>query len=36
MKAWQIVSDGIDALQLADREVGAPGPGEVRVKIEAS
>jgi NADPH:quinone reductase-like Zn-dependent oxidoreductase len=36
MKAWQITSDGIDALQLADREVAAPGAGEVRVRIEAS
>lgn len=36
MKAWQIVADGIDALTLAEREAAAPGPGEVRVKIEAS
>jgi NADPH:quinone reductase-like Zn-dependent oxidoreductase len=36
MKAWQIVTDGIDALRLADLEVPAPGPGEVRVKVEAS
>lgn len=37
MKAWQIVSDGgIDALTLADTALPEPGPGEVRVRIEAS
>jgi len=36
MKAWQIVSDGIDALQLAEVAARDPGPGEVRVRIEAS
>ena len=36
MKAWQIVNDGIDALTLAERDVADPGPGEVRVRIEAS
>lgn len=36
MKAWQIVSDGIDALQLAEVAGRDPGPGEVRVRIEAS
>jgi len=36
MKAWQIVTDGIDALTLAELDVPTPGPGEVRVKIEAS
>ncbi len=37
MRAWQIVSDGgIDALELTDRDVGAPGPGEVKVRIRAS
>lgn len=36
MKAWQIVTDGIDALNLADVDVPAPGPDEVRLKVEAS
>lgn len=37
MKAWQIVSDkGIDALNFADVETPEPGPGEVRVRIEAN
>jgi len=37
MKAWQIVSDGgIDALKLADVAPGAPGPGEVRVRLKAN
>lgn len=36
MKAWQIVSDGIDALKLAEAAARDPGPGEVRVRIEAS
>jgi NADPH:quinone reductase-like Zn-dependent oxidoreductase len=37
MRAWQIVSDrGIDALHLADRDVGAPGPYEVKVRLHAS
>jgi NADPH:quinone reductase-like Zn-dependent oxidoreductase len=37
MKAWQIISDGgIDALNLADVDLPAPGPGEVRVRIDAS
>ncbi|MEM1197721.1 MAG: NAD(P)-dependent alcohol dehydrogenase [Pseudomonadota bacterium] len=37
MRAWQIVSDGgVDALELADREVGAPGAGQVKVRMHAS
>ncbi len=36
MKAWQIVKNGIDALALAERDAAEPGPGEVRVRIEAS
>lgn len=36
MKAWQIVGDGIDALKLADLDVAAPGPGELRMRVEAS
>lgn len=37
MKAWQIVGDdGIDALTLADVEIGDPGPGEVRFSVRAS
>ena len=37
MRAWQIVSDGgIDALELAEREAGEPGPGEVKVRVRAS
>jgi NADPH:quinone reductase-like Zn-dependent oxidoreductase len=36
-KAWQIVSDGgIDALACNDFEAGAPGPGQVRVRVSAS
>lgn len=36
MKAWQIVSDGIDALKLAETAARDPGPGEVRMRVEAS
>lgn len=37
MRAWQIVSDGgIDALELAERTVGEPGPGEVKVRVRAT
>lgn len=36
MKAWQIVSDGIDALKLAEVAAREPGPGEVRMRVEAS
>ena len=37
MKAWRIENDdGIDALSLADIEIGDPGPGEVRVKVMTS
>ncbi|NNF78503.1 MAG: NAD(P)-dependent alcohol dehydrogenase, partial [Rhizobiales bacterium] len=37
MRAWQIVSDGgVDALKLAERDVGAPGLGEVKVRMRAS
>ncbi|HSH43724.1 MAG TPA: NAD(P)-dependent alcohol dehydrogenase [Arenicellales bacterium] len=37
MRAWQIQStDGIDALACVDRDCGAPGPGEVRVRVRAS
>ncbi len=37
MRAWQIVSEGgVDALNLAERDVGAPGLGEVKVRMRAS
>jgi NADPH:quinone reductase-like Zn-dependent oxidoreductase len=37
MRAWQIVSDGgIDALHCAERDIGAPGHGEVKIKVSAS
>ena len=37
MKAYEIVSDGgIDALNLADRELPKPGPGEVLVRMHAN
>src|SRR3546814_7408546 len=36
MKAWQIVKEGIDALQLAETAPRDPGHGELRVRVEAS
>ncbi len=37
MRAWQIVSDGgVDSLELTDRTLGDPGPGEVKVRMRAS
>ena len=38
MKAWRIESNdgGIDALKLADIDIGEPGPGEVRFRVRAS
>lgn len=37
MRAWQIQSDGgIDGLGLADLDLAAPGPGEVRVRLRAN
>lgn len=37
MRAWQIVSsNGIDALELAERRSPEPGPGQVKVRIRAS
>ena len=37
MKAWRIENDdGIDALNLADIDIGEPGPGEVRFRVKAS
>ncbi len=37
MRAWQIVSDGgVDSLNLGERDVGAPGFGEVKVRMRAS
>ena len=37
MRVWQIVSkDGIDALELAERDSPRPGPGEVAVRMRAS
>ncbi len=37
MRAWEIVSgDGVDALNLADRPMPEPGPGQVAIKVHAS
>jgi NADPH:quinone reductase-like Zn-dependent oxidoreductase len=37
MRAWEIISgDGVDALNLAERQTPEPGPGEVRVRIAAN
>jgi NADPH:quinone reductase-like Zn-dependent oxidoreductase len=37
MRAYEIVSDGgVDALQLGENFLAAPGPGEVRVKMHAN
>jgi len=35
MRVWQIPAFGIDSLELAERPVPAPGPGEVLVKVHA-
>ena len=37
MYAWEIISgDGVDALHLGERETPIPGPGQVRVRINAN
>jgi NADPH:quinone reductase-like Zn-dependent oxidoreductase len=37
MYAWEIISgDGVDALHLGERETPIPGPGQVRVRMNAS
>jgi NADPH:quinone reductase-like Zn-dependent oxidoreductase len=37
MRVWEIVSaDGVDALNLAERPVPEPGPGQVVVRVRAS
>lgn len=36
MRAWEINAPGIDALNLADRSLPEPGPGQVRVKMNAN
>ncbi|MBU2532010.1 MAG: NAD(P)-dependent alcohol dehydrogenase [Alphaproteobacteria bacterium] len=37
MRAWEIVSaGGVDALQMAERPVPVPGPGQITVKVRAS
>jgi NADPH:quinone reductase-like Zn-dependent oxidoreductase len=35
MRAWQITAFGIDSLELAERPMAEPGPGEVLVKVRA-
>jgi len=35
MRVWQIASFGIDSLELVERPVPQPGPGEVLIKIRA-
>jgi NADPH:quinone reductase-like Zn-dependent oxidoreductase len=35
MRAWQIPAFGIDSLELVERPVPQPGPGEVLIKIHA-
>lgn len=35
MKVWQISTFGVDSLELVERPVPSPGPGEVLVKIHA-
>ena len=37
MYAWEIISgDGVDALHLGERETPIPGPGQVRVRMNAN
>jgi len=36
MRAWEINAPGVDALTLADRDLPEPGPGQVRVKMNAN
>jgi len=37
MRAWEIISDGgVDGLNLAERPVPDPGPGQVLIKVAAS
>lgn len=37
MRAWEIISgDGVDALNLAERDSPVPGPGQVRVRMNAN
>ena len=37
MQAWEIVSgDGVDALKLNEHETPIPGPGQVRVRLNAN
>ena len=37
MHAWEIISgDGVDALHLGERETPIPGPGQVRVRMNAN
>ena len=37
MRAWEITTgDGVDALNMAERPVPEPGPGQVAVKVHAS
>lgn len=37
MRAWEIISgDGVDALNLSERETPVPGPGQVRVRMNAN
>ena len=35
MRVWEITGDGIDALALADRPSLAPGPRQLRVRVDA-
>jgi NADPH:quinone reductase-like Zn-dependent oxidoreductase len=35
MRAWQITKFGVEELALGERAVGAPGAGEVRVRVRA-
>jgi NADPH:quinone reductase-like Zn-dependent oxidoreductase len=35
MRVWQVPSFGIDSLELVERPIAKPGPGEVLVKIHA-
>lgn len=37
MQAWEIISgDGVDALNLNEREIPIPGPGQLRVRMNAN
>jgi NADPH:quinone reductase-like Zn-dependent oxidoreductase len=37
MHAWEIISgDGVNALNLVERETPIPGPGQVRVRMNAN